>query len=858
MKGKKQIPYESIFLVAIVSTVWTLACALKGIHPFGDYVLSVGDMREQSIPVYTFLWDVMHGQKSLFFDWDIGLGNNMAGVVSHFTLISPFNLFLLLIKRSAVETAMFYFFLIKIIAIALGVRFVFRRWFPDLNRCLLYAFCILYTFCPFLVEYYRIPSWYDIAFVFPFVMYFYVEMMNGRQTGLAYSLCLAVFGIMTFQHTYMLAILLILMTGGLLIIDRNKYGCYMLRWIGMSVLAAMLSACVLLPGALQIMTAGRLDDSFDFMAILESIYIFFPAKWSKLINLGIPFGLLLCGWRKTWKEREFWWLLYVDMLMLLPIGLESTNMLWHGGPYEGYTMRFSYMLTFWVVVTGMYSYQINRETSRQETDKERERQVGKTILLLAALILLGIVLYYMAISKTSIVLIILIVLLTMMVGGNVFGMDAARYSRVILLAAVMISIAILPHNIILQYNKDNSDVRFYNTVRVKEKEADRPVLDRIKNMDISSQNYPQLLNRSAIGNYTASEGVEQIYSVVDMGYALVGNRMSDWGGTIFSDALLGTTEVMTTKEVSERLYTKKTSGEEYQIYDCNYVYENGILIQRDYDMSVKEEDNPFLLQNEMAVSILGEELFTLYEVPADTVEIPIEEESILYGYVPGIPNPATTVNVIEIMDTETGKTTERKMASGWDNGIINLGIYDGQSVCIRVERAKDIGTMYFALLPLAKLKEYEPVYAQNFQYTTSKHTLRASLEVDDEGERLFLPIYHDEGWECWVNGKSVNIDTFLSGGMVIPLVKGENHISLRYYPSGLKLGILCSFLGGVLFIAFWRLPVLGTAMTEHFQRITSYLVLTVLGVLLAVLYLLPLAFLIRFLVKQVLSLFGAV
>ncbi len=67
MKGQRKIPYESILLAAIVSVIWTLACAFKGIYPFGDYVLSVGDMREQSIPVYTFLWDVMHGQKSLSF-----------------------------------------------------------------------------------------------------------------------------------------------------------------------------------------------------------------------------------------------------------------------------------------------------------------------------------------------------------------------------------------------------------------------------------------------------------------------------------------------------------------------------------------------------------------------------------------------------------------------------------------------------------------------------------------------------------------------------------------------------------------------------------------------------------------------
>lgn len=499
MMDKRKIPYESIFLAAIVSVIWTLACAFKGIYPFGDYVLSVGDMREQSIPVYTFLWDVMHGQKSLFFDWDIGLGNNMAGVVSHFTLISPFNLFLFFIKRSAVETAMFYFFLIKIIAIALGVRFVFRKWFPELDTCLLLAFCILYTFCPFLVEYYRVPSWYDIAFVFPFVMYYYFELMRGRGRGIGYILSLTAFGIMTFQHTYMLAILLLLMTGGLLVIDRERYSGSVLRFMGASVVAAMLSACVLLPGTLQIMTAGRLGGKFDLVEILESIYIFFPAKWSKLLNLGIPFGMILYGCRKNWRKKDFLWLIYVDFLLLLPIALESTNMLWHGGPYEGYTMRFAYMLAFWVLVSGMYCW---RESGVMCAQK------SAVCLWAVVLFVLGAVLYYMTTHDTSIVVIMVVVILSMLAGAGMFHVKEAVYVKGMLAVAAAVSIAILYDNIIDQYHIDDSGVYLYNTMRDTEMEADRPVLDRIKSLDIVSQNYPQLLNRSAIGNYTASEAYE--------------------------------------------------------------------------------------------------------------------------------------------------------------------------------------------------------------------------------------------------------------------------------------------------------------------------------------------------------------
>lgn len=872
MKDKKKLPYESLILLALVSVIWTLACVLKSVYPFGDGVISIGDMSEQSIPVYTFLWDVMHGQKSLFFDWDIGLGNNMAGSVSHFTLISPFNLFLFLIKRNAIESSMFYFFLIKIIAIALGMRFVLRKWFPGLDARLLCTVCVLYAFCPFLVEYYRIPSWYDIAFVFPFVMYYYVELMSGRKKGFGYALSLALFAVMSFQHVYMLAVLLILMTGGFLVIDRHKYGAAMPRFIGYSILAALLSACVLLPGTLQIMTAGRLGGKFDLVEIWGSVYIFFPEKWMKLINLGIPFGLMLCGIRKNWGNREFRWLLYVDMLLLLPIVLESTNLLWHGGPYESYSMRFSYMLAFWVMVTGIYGYQLNRERiSRDENVRECANfgvwQKAVRLIFVVELLFLGLILYYLTGHDTTIALIVLVTVLSM-AAACLFYADTALYGQTgnflgapgqtsplavgLVLLAAAVSVAILQDNIRIAEHVDDSGVKFYNMLRETEAGSQRPALDRIKNLEITSQNYPQLLNRSAIGNYTASEGYDQIYSVVDMGYALVGNRMSDWGGTVFSDALMGITQVMTSGEVNQELYTKKEQKQGYWICDCNDAYQTGILIRQDWDASAKGQGNPFGLQNEMAESILGTGLFALYETQTDMLQIPVNEKSILYAYVPGVPDPVVTVQEIKITNQDTGAVLNRAFTSGWDNGIVNLGIYEGSVLDIAVQRAEDIGTMYFALLPIERLREQEPLYAGNFQYTTTGHSLTADLTDAAEGDRLFLPIYHDAGWTCKVNDRSVIIETFLSGGMVIPLAQGDNRIELVYCPPGFKPGVLCSVLGGIFWLILWKKPAWEARVSAKTERAAGYLILAAWGGFMIVFYGMPIVFLMRFLVKLVL------
>lgn len=95
----------------------------KKIFPFGNFTVDTSDFEGQIVPFYYHVYDFLHGRKSLFFDWYTGLGSNMAGLVSHYGFLSPFNLLFLFIKREQIETFMTLFIAIKLVFIGLSMLF---------------------------------------------------------------------------------------------------------------------------------------------------------------------------------------------------------------------------------------------------------------------------------------------------------------------------------------------------------------------------------------------------------------------------------------------------------------------------------------------------------------------------------------------------------------------------------------------------------------------------------------------------------------------------------------------------------------------------------------------------------------
>lgn len=282
----RNILSECIFLLISVVLLWMAVLVCKNIYPFGDRSLMVGDGSDQILPAYIHVWDVLRGRKSLFFDWYAGLGNNMAGTVLEFALVSPFNLFFLLVGRSSVEASMSFFILVKLTAIAFGMRFPLRQWFRDISSGMIVLFCILYAFSAFNMEYYYVSRWSEMSFMFPLLMYGYFRLMNEGKKHI-YIICLAITTMLSFQNIYMVVVMLLLLTGLLPLLD-VKYKKRLGPLLAATVIGFMISAWLWVPAGLQIMQSNRISYMNSIKDIWFSFWIFHPAKWMKLWNMGIP------------------------------------------------------------------------------------------------------------------------------------------------------------------------------------------------------------------------------------------------------------------------------------------------------------------------------------------------------------------------------------------------------------------------------------------------------------------------------------------------------------------------------------------------------------------------------------------
>lgn len=73
-------------------------------------------------------------------------------------------------------------------------------------------------------------------------------------------------------------------------------------------------------------------------------------------------------------------------------------------------------------------------------------------------------------------------------------------------------------------------------------------------------------------------------------------------------------------------------------------------------------------------------------------------------------------------------------------------------------------------------------------------------ENDTKQEKLLITIPYDSGWKIMVNNKEVKPEIFADCLMLIPLERGNNDIEMEYTLPYLKISIVITMIGIILFI----------------------------------------------------------
>lgn len=777
---------DYLITLTVIGILFFIICGAKQVFPFGSNTLDTIDFESQWVPAYYHVWDFLHGQGSLFFDWNVGGGNNFAGVSSQFSLISPFNLFFLFIRRSWIEKSMTFFILLKLAVMGITMCFFLKHNGKELKTHWLAAGSAAYALSGYSFLYYGM-GWLDVAAVFPILLYNFVQMARWEKIwkigkyAIGYMLCLAMIFIINIPQAYMVCFYLILFAGGYFFLLREEDSvnfCGILKFGIMTILALGLSAWMFLPAALGILGSYRLSgDEFSGIAgyflLLRQDGMDAWLKWMMLAGVGIPLGYLILTNR---KKRRCFWQLYLSAVMVIPVLVEAVNLLWHRGTYVCFPMRHGYMMIFSVIAMAAERMECRRKVCTQNSAEKNWQGCRKKILTGA----------------------VLCVWVSLTLGMGIY------------------LITPLSHQGNVNFVSDAQEL-------FGEFGEETDIFHKVKVADASlNSNYPMIAQVPSYSNYLHLMTTEQIVLDQILGYSQVWTRLSDTGGTLFSDALLGYqfTVISETSEKDNGMiewegYEPFSDTEHFLIVQNQYSYEPGLTVKK-ADVKKLEQtysENAFENQNQLSELFFGkpflktwtEEFANVTENEVLDYEITVEGSGAVYLYAKDLSEAVITVNGRRLLVPSFENPDGLTYPSTYNNGVLALGVFENERIQVEIEQecsdTGEIKRIYFGILDLERFMQSTQERNETCSYELTEDALY--MQIDSAGEEyLYLPINADSGWHCTVNGRETEMARLYGNLMLVPLEAGENSVELQYVPRGQKKGVAVS-VAAIFAVILW-------------------------------------------------------
>ena len=841
MKEKRKINPALIIAPVVAMVCMLTVYFLKGIYPFGEKNISYYDMSQSMVPLYYHTYDVLHGTKSLLFDWYSGAGGNMADTMGNFVL-SPFNLFFLVVKREQILQSMSLFLLLKVAVAAFSMAFYSVKKYKKVTGSWHVMAGIAYASCGFIIQYYTNIHFLDLVALFPLLIWSYERLIQEKKVAW-YTFFMALFCVVNIYLTGMVCIYLILY-GGILLKQINKreeqreaafriafFTCTALLISGIVVIPAMIS----LTGSVRNVVAQLYDYRSNIMQLADN---FKEQKYFMLY--GSEFAIAgIAGYLFTRKKEcisGFGYQCFLFLLLILPVWIEGINLFWHIGGYVQFPMRFGYMLSFTGIVLGE---KIVHDHIGPEDKKLEEGVLQKImgILSLSMLPLTIMVLYTFSCSflESGIRDLMpyhaywLVFLLLFLNYLFVFLSGRKKQIEIVTITLIICQMTIGWYGFLApvsDYAPECGDEIVTGSEEIRESEllkADS--LNRIKDKSVSlSANYPFILQKASMSNWTWGIEENLFLEMLRLGYSQNYSRILDAGGTIFSDMLLNVKETITPKEAEPELYTAFGETENYYLNHVNYEYPIGILVSKDFwEWDKQCEETGLSYQNELFHAITGVEedlIETGQEQIVDSkagydekrrlynydYTIEVKEKSVLYLEMETSIWECTAISVNgEFLKVPTLQDEENEIyPAAFNNGLLECGLFENESVSLHIESVseKALQDIKWGTLKVQVLqKSAEKLADQECTYTMEKSGMRIQKEADEDGF-LYLPIGYSNNWIVYVNGEKITQAAGMKGAFLfIPVSEGKNDIEIQFRPGGFLMGIVLSVIGIVLFLA---------------------------------------------------------
>ena len=811
MTNKKKITDYLIYLVPglIVCLIMLSIFFVKQLYPFSNVAALQIDADYNYVPTLFKFYDIFHFGDSLLWDFKLGGGANIYGSLVMNSVYSPLNWFVVFSSRNNVANFFNILLIIKFSLMATTMFIFVHKNFNKANIFWQILLSVLYVLSGWRFLMYSNIFYIDIVILFPIIMYYLFKFFKeGKSLGLTLLLSYCV--ILNVYLSYMVYLFVIFGSLIVLLLFYNKQE-RRERIVKLSIAFAFplfISAFASWPTVVQIFNSIRGGSTRR-----DGYFYYFFLKFLNLSMSALLVALFSKNFKKgMFKDRKNLLIIILFILTTIGVVIEPINCMWHTGSYNAFPYRYSFMSIF-IMICGCLNYLSNNEFIEKTYIKYR--YAFFVIFLCECLIIVFLNMFNSSIKMETLAYDIFRpgVFLTLAI---IFALLFIIYRYIFKLRSIFLQKGLIVFFALFEiflysgWCFDNlSSIQSTTAISyIEQFDFGKKDVGLYKYIAYQSQlgvNSSYITRVSTISNWLHIIPQKQHDFVENLGYAYSNSLIYGYGGTIFTDSLVGVKYFYSQLELPDDIFNLITKfdseGKIVYVYEFKYPMSFGIKYFNDSDL--KELNSAFDEQNYYCRKFLnfdGDIVKTgdlNIKDDKNNFKFSINEPVILYFEI--------TDDLLK-GDFEKITVDGEEVSFGNSKKIVYLGEYK-KNFSIEVDKRideeseeKDEET-YILKYGYIKVSDYKKITKkiQNEYNVFDFKGNKLHINIDGEsGQSLFLPINNINGWSAKVNGKKVSIDDELYTFMSIKLDDGNNDIEMEFYPPLFKESIIVSIFSVLL------------------------------------------------------------
>ncbi len=839
-KIKKNITNNKwIYITFLISTIIiSVIYTLSKIAPFGNNSMLDVDFYHQYGPLLNELYDRVKEGSSLLYSFNTGGGlpfyRNFLNYLS-----SPFNIVLFLFKKENIVMAFSCIIGLKVI-FASGMMSIYLKKTFKKDGVLLTIFSVLYAFSGYFCSYYWNIMWLDGMVFLPLIILGINKLVDDEKP-IFYTIFLSIMLIANYFIAYMICIFAVMYFFGYLF---YRYGFSLKKtykkiilFILFSILAAALVSFALIPLYKALSSISATSDSFPELTlqfkfhellfnhltgvnrtVFASDELPLPNVYAGLLTFT---GVILFFINKKINIRAKLLAFLILLIFVLSFNLNSLDFIWHAFHVPNdLPWRYSFIYVFIFITIGYYG--ILRIKDLKKSSVFASSFISLIIILLAYKFSFKNIDFDRTIINIIFVLLYLLIFLFT---------QFKKINKKIIYALIIIFVsAECIYGIDYNWNIDHDIATFMSDKNTYEKLISETTskdndLYRMEKTDYLTLNDAAWYNYKGISTFTsmAYESVSKFQRKL----GLSGNNINSYYYKYYNTPIYNTMfdiKYLMGSYIENPYYSYlKTDG---KVDLIKYNYSSSLLYGVDKKIKgyYPEEYNPFKNQSDfvslttnttdiytdvLVKNVIGGEITPsdfknnsngefnyILDDGQDSITFMLDNKvnQNIYLYING-----SNVNGFEVDDKYYSITSDEYYTV--DVGTKEIG---DVKVKINFKDNNDDGIIKFYAYAIDddKFKEFYNEINKNILKVTSYSDTLIEGDVTLKSDKVMLStIAYDIGWKVYVDGKSVDTYKIADSYLAFDIKKGSHKIKLVYYPDGMKLGVITSFISlAIIFI----------------------------------------------------------